>query len=848
MASTGGRCLGNELVRFLESRSAGTDVRLVQSALMWLLVSQRPLRAHELWIALRIQELKDPEDIVRLCAEGRSTHTDEREAASFLQSLLGEVITLAEDPSSRDGIRVAFRSSEAHASISGVFETTARDSELSSLSFTVSEAHKVLAGVCMSVCSATTLYMGYPRKDNEASSLMLYSWSHWSTHLALSGCSVGDTGVLRTVDSMIYSICADTLALLVSLSDFITSPISFPSAMDWMESAEKVQQVQVSLENPLLLLATVVRGDQYPQSRQDAHPASELFRDPMLDPSLGQFQSLGDEGNRIRPFKRKNGRSGGPEDSLRGRAPAIGEPSVGAEPLEGNKNRLLTVDMAEIARSLRLLSPLLDKTILDKLLPKQSKNVSEAEIFTNVAGWAEAMATCPFWRGFDKGAPPRSCTTGDGKPVAAFGKRNWPSKTRRRAASVVYGVATLRGVFSTATYTINGGQSLPYRLPPLASLPEQLYTAKRPFSFAQPLISKALQPIYCKLASLFAPIFSDHGLAETFGLGSYAINSRGEARECPTLKSIFLADGFRCAAAYVLIGIILNHVRRTLFPWLGNFTFLNPMEDLRLALERPDVFLKDTLLFDWSYAFFSFAQKHAWDVMSALSLRYVVQTDGRPPLGDLYIPSSDMAESKQVWERHTPVARVGCLLWLLGTAEYVFTRVMYTLIFLVAFWKLLRGNETDQAILWRLISDHPFKTLFIVSHSRDYLRDGICPAIYASARCAASGRPGLLFTLLSVLGAVVAVIKYRSRFFIALQMSGLFLALGYASVALALLAAEFVCDPLGLEATTAVVRRSCERTRRAVPRGTSERIDALWRGSPCSTTQDRWDTIGSGLR
>ena len=76
---------------------------------------------------------------------------------------------------------------------------------------------------------------------------------------------------------------------------------------------------------------------------------------------------------------------------------------------------------------------------------------------------------------------------------------------------------------------------------------------------------------------------------------------------------------------------------------------------------------------------------------------------------------------------------------------------------------------------------------------------------------------------------MIILLRYRRIFFIALQISEMFVAIGYLLVGMGVLARELVADPLGLAASTTAARKRGLRARSVFPRGAAER-ERLLRG------------------
>lgn len=61
------------------------------------------------------------------------------------------------------------------------------------------------------------------------------------------------------------------------------------------------------------------------------------------------------------------------------------------------------------------------------------------------------------------------------------------------------------------------------------------------------------------------------------------------------VKAAILADGYVVAAGLVMAAVLVNHIRRVLAPWLGQFLWWHPVEAMKLARGTPHYFLEEQL-------------------------------------------------------------------------------------------------------------------------------------------------------------------------------------------------------------------------------------------------------------
>jgi hypothetical protein len=141
------------------------------------------------------------------------------------------------------------------------------------------------------------------------------------------------------------------------------------------------------------------------------------------------------------------------------------------------------------------------------------------------------------------------------------------------------------------------------------------------------------------------------------------------------------------------------------------------------------------------------------------------------------------------------VAAVGYLLWILVTVEYVFARGMNTAAWLVACYRLLVGGRVGRVALVRALESNWAQLPLVLWQSGYYLKNGVKPLLWWSVWCAVQGRPALLLVIVGVVGGVRMLLKYRSAFYIALEVSGMFVFFGYLLMALVVLGLGLLGPP-----------------------------------------------------
>jgi len=864
MASLGHSHLRAELGRVLAAHPDDADLFLVRAGLMWLCAAARPLRAHELWIALQVEESMDTEHIERLLCD--PAHTDEARSAAALSTLLGGLVVTREVPGDGGGVLVAL----ADAELRTVLTRLRRDDPdgLGLLAFSTAQAHVVAASVCMVICSVSTLQLAHLRDDDDdddderrsASSLVLYAWAFWSRHLARSGYRLSNENAGRLFDSMVFRVCADVLVFLLELNDFITGPITLPSSKyDRLACVELVQHAQRALDAPTALLSVLVRQYDYAGAMEDARRAVDSGaqdNDHLGDDETTTTRTRSGRGTALLGHEITTAMRGWSRSLLRRRGSVskvdtlrMDRLLVERRRLMGELERRMVMAFAQMARGLRgVCVAFAQAPLYEELVKQYDGSWSPVDVLVHAADWMEVVASYPFWHELPTGsaasdafaiddvsdsnyaiasvirsrasrADGAASTSRDAVSVSPTPPRAAAKPSfRLRAAGIVDGMASLGGGSSSgsrSTFTINDLRMLSQRTSSFARVPTQMYATGDPLSgLSSSLIPTALKRFGRKrIAPALGRIGSSNFLKSLDDFGSGAFTG-GVAHLWPKAKSALLAGGYGPAAAYLVVAILVHHVRRTLLPWLGAYLYYSPVEDLRLSLSRPDVFLDEALSVPWSQILFMDLQKRACDFAGTLAIAVLSAHHHHHHGGPL-----------------ADAAKIGYLVWSLAGVEYIIDRSASTVAFHVAYGKLLLGGRADveRVVLARLLRDHWSKLPLNIYQLYYYASAGMWPMLWGSVACALAGQPALLLALLSAAAAVYAVLVYRSQLFIALEMGGFFVVLGFAILVALMLAFEFLDDPLGLKPSTARARRVAGKGRAALPKGSSSRAQVLRR-------------------
>ncbi|KAK3377304.1 hypothetical protein B0T24DRAFT_238086 [Lasiosphaeria ovina] len=857
----------------------------IRSALKWLSVAERPVRTRELWTALLIDQSEDLEHIERLLTT--RGHGDDQSVVPLLQDLMGPLISTTRN-APHAATFITLYDPDLAAFLHRLHEHNTPGA-IRSLSFSAAEAHTYVATLCMTVCSVTSLQLAHVHDDTTPASLVLYAWAHWSTHLSLSRHSLASGDAARLTDSMIYRVCSDVLVFLLALNDFYTGPITFAAAQDRTRCAALVKQTQDALDTPIALLSALV------QQQQACGMALQSARDA-VEASAHQSYSRTNHRTWSRlhvdrdPLAGEGGNSPDPRMLSKVETLRIDGLLTDTKHLFSQDARKIICGFAELARGLRLLSTLVTQApVYEELLKEYGIACSALDVLVNAANWMEAVASYPYWAEIPKAGsydPLDITRTRDPNYEAAALimsrlRRDAPTSARRESSPMVlqmdaaaaaaaaraglgvcpmrWNAACLIGKLQSlhtrsATFTLNDIRLINQRTSSFSTFPPRMGgPADLPYPL-QLAIPRSLRRFYGRRVGALYKWAARSDMFKSVDDFSSGTFTGGMSERWPQLKAALLAGGYRAAFAHFAIAIVLHHIRGILVPWLGTYMWYTPLEDLRLALSSPAVFLDQALAFRWRWLLFSYAQKYACDVLGGVAMTLLLAADGEddgrvshrhrgydysysysysynhysPPR-----PSSTRSNNNNnnTWRsRLAGASKVGYLCWVLVTLDYMFARAVSTFAFLAAYYRLVvAGGAAEHVALGAVLKAHWTRlppTAWQLAH---YVRHGLWPLAWSAMLCAVLGQPGLLVVVLVVVGSVAAVIRFRSTVYIALEVSGMFVVGGLLGVTVVLLAAEFVRDPLGLEASTAVARRRGHRARALLLPGAAARTKMLRR-------------------
>ncbi|KAL2270674.1 hypothetical protein VTJ83DRAFT_45 [Remersonia thermophila] len=283
---------------------------------------------------------------------------------------------------------------------------------------------------------------------------------------------------------------------------------------------------------------------------------------------------------------------------------------------------------------------------------------------------------------------------------------------------------------------------------------------------------------------------------------------------------------YRAALTNLFLAAMLAHVQRTLLPRRIASILLPPggtapLEHIRLARTNPDVFVAEALgrragaagRYTLRSALKREVGRWAWEAGVAGWLAREVERAGghqqaaSGPEGPESPEERRLRARREARQRAVAVMR---LLWVLMEVEHAFALGMDVAAWAVAGCKLLAGlqggaeaADAGRRAFWAAVGAAGwFRVTLAAWMLGDAVGGRLWPLGAASWGRLRQGCPGLAGVLLGVPAAVLMVLRYRSTFFIALQLSGLFVFLAYIGVGAVGLAVDVWAGPMRRRGTT----------------------------------------------
>jgi hypothetical protein len=252
------------------------------------------------------------------------------------------------------------------------------------------------------------------------------------------------------------------------------------------------------------------------------------------------------------------------------------------------------------------------------------------------------------------------------------------------------------------------------------------------------------------------------------------------ARIPEAVRWMALKDGRRRAAGRVLVGVLLNHVRRILVPWLGQFFWYHAVHDLKLARSSPHHLLLRTLSWAWV------------DMALWVPWAYGIEL-GRQALEARIQRLEDADEVRPGGRgRLADVLTAAYVAATLTRVEHAYARTCWTCGQVYACWQLLlNGDAAGRLFLAGLCREHWARMLVQLCF---VLHWGLCrmaPVVERGLLRRRGGRRLASLATYGVVGAATAyVARYSNKYFVLLEMSDMLVTFAWALWGVGLIAVE----------------------------------------------------------
>lgn len=746
-----------------------------------------------------------------------ATNADEIKAVSVIEELLGKkALEYTRQPGLANGlcVRLALSSRKFEVNGEDFFDL------VQGIDFKKSEAHQYALSVCLGICRVTTLGFGNLRNERpHLLGLVTYAWTYWSVHhrlaynyVLLSDRYLLNAALMEQLRCTTRDVLFDTVKLLIELNgrlipfanqlthdgvderillgkdalDLLHLPLCLLSNMIKVAPVDPIRE----MSEDLAMGRRICRNSMYLQPTDRTMAEESLSRTfpsglhyNMVPDTIPAFTVTTHERPTANLARAWPGFSGLNTDILL--TVVKGQTALGS-------CRETIVILVEAARQIRLLSMLIAHDL--------SKNpafttTTSLETLVNVADFLEALACYPFW---DLMPKPYSeqyfevAETHPGSRVYLGRYLDWANNEksfiehredlRARVGSSGQKPNTQTRLSSSQHFALGLKRDI-FPRPNNGPWDDQTDTSngKRGPSPGARIFAHLHQ----------VSIFPDLGPVDWVYL---------------QVKLALISDGCISALAKITMAIVANHVRTIFVPWLGIGIWQNPLEQLRLARSNPEVFLDEFHAQTWAFILFSLAQSGALESLAYTTVRKVA--------------NSQLVENRLLAKyrgENPALGVVWYITWLFTSVEYLFSAGVVLFAVILAFWKLARGgSETANLALWMVIGNHWPKMIFTGGQMVYFLFVQFLPVLSIAVESAADGCIGLSLFIAGLVALVRAIIVYRSFFFIALEASGMFVAIGWFLVGCWILLAWFWDDPAGVKHTVAHAMRSGEVARKCL--------------------------------
>lgn len=794
-----------------------------RNALKWLIAAQRPVTVVELFAVLLISESQEePYQAARILMTKEAQRdagdfSDQKSVAAIKAVLGANSLDFWTEPDleNRLCVKLALDPARLEVDSSGFLNG------VSGMGFALAEAHEYVASVCLGICSSTTLHLAtFRHRHPRLFILVTYAWTYWSAHACLSvtresrvhNPASHNPNLDPHLRDTLRHVWRDAARFLATLADGLFYHVYSKAQHDDLERSVLLSKMAMDiLHTPLAWLSdTLVPFSDKPYvdvfhilaSTKDRFCAQGPVQNSDLNLSYCQAELSHLNYNMAQLWvfpdgwvpgmfpdspMMLHGTSGLDSDTFCHVVDGMLAWAAG-KGIHGPGGKILK-GLSESARHLRLVCVVLvEDNLYLKLDAETTKTgFSPFDALMNIAGFLETTACYPFSNYMHTAY----------SEANTYLLHSYPNRAAVQDRCQVSTRTCLRlFVEHFAHPPLQRDPNVPTRAPPgfdpitlSAAQTFVMDTKNRRLCVPrQPAVIESVRRSDLWLAALLGTL---HGtLPENTTLGFENVHER-----YLLFKARFLLDGYRSAFLKIAAAIFINHVRTIFAPSFGVDIWHNPLEQLRLSRSNPDVFLDEFHSFTWWWMIQSTLMRLALRLLAAREFNVSPTA---------FSPSRGAPVNK-----HRSDYSILYIASLLTTVEFIFSRSVHLVALVTSVWNLASGDPGSPGRrALELVVESRWKKMLAISGQfiiSAYLR--ILPILSTSIESAANGQFTLSIFIGAVTALVAAIIAYRSFFFIALEMSGMFVAAGWLFVGCLVLCRWFWDDPTGIQLSAELSRQ-----------------------------------------
>lgn len=273
-----------------------------------------------------------------------------------------------------------------------------------------------------------------------------------------------------------------------------------------------------------------------------------------------------------------------------------------------------------------------------------------------------------------------------------------------------------------------------------------------------------------------------HILAHTLHpLDEFVSNLIAPTHHIVHLKRAIFRNGSVCAGLYVLAAILVNHVRRMLLPWLGQFIWLHSIENMKFAKSSPHYFVEASSYIDWREVWFWICQSLiGYFIRGEIGNRLVLmeRESCRPREG----PSKLNGSITNRFDAQKKTMGIFTILYLamsLNLIESYYTQACFSAAYIYAISRLLRGGNDETAFLFDVLHRNWLGATFQAVLVPYWVCQRFMPCALQTIRAAATGRLALPVFHVVLWGGTAYLVRYSNKYFIFLELSDMFVTFGW---------------------------------------------------------------------